>query len=152
MLPAVIADVGHVTFVYGQHDWMTIEAAVEIAQAVNCKAFENAGGRLRTEDQGLGTKPTPRVEIYRLGGAGHSFLVDNPLAMADAILRSMDVSQVHVRPKTRAATSGAEHVLSYMLASLVPAMALTRRHLSRTYFSSSISCSFLPRTSLPKQV
>ena len=86
---------------------MSIDAAVEIAQVVAQNADRVAGGDAgmgtareenepeRGQGQGPGqAKPPPRVEIYRLGEAGHSFLVDNPLAMVDAIMRSMDVQRV----------------------------------------------------------
>ena len=88
---------------------MSVDAAVEIAQIVAQNADrvaggdagmgtvgeENEPGRGQGQGQGQGqAKPPPRVEIYRLGEAGHSFLVDNPLAMVDAIMSSMDVQRV----------------------------------------------------------
>jgi pimeloyl-ACP methyl ester carboxylesterase len=82
VLPDVIDRIGHVSFIYGEKDWMTISAAEAVVQAHKDRQLLPSGDPRKALPK--------RAEIYRLGAAGHSFLVDNPLALADAILLAMD--------------------------------------------------------------
>lgn len=82
-LLSVMDTIGHVTFVYGEKDWMTVSAAEELVRIKRAQIAEGNGNK------------HGRYEVYKLGNCGHSFLVDNPLALVDAIMMSLDVSKAY---------------------------------------------------------
>jgi pimeloyl-ACP methyl ester carboxylesterase len=92
-LPDVIHDVGHVTFVYGQSDWMSIEAAQDVIQKWTAQyAPQRRSPRLKKPHEAEESDETTCIGLFRVQSAGHAFLVDNPLGTAQGIMEALSVS------------------------------------------------------------
>jgi pimeloyl-ACP methyl ester carboxylesterase len=77
-LPVLVDKISKISFVYGDRDWMTIDHAVEFLLSCERKMEEN---KIYSNKY--------NVRVFQVVGAGHPLLVDNPLGMVEAVMKSL---------------------------------------------------------------
>jgi len=74
--PSVFEKLKSVSFIYGESDWMDIRSA------------ENYRDQLLQDGNQI--EEAKKISIYKVMGAGHTLTIDNPIATANAIVRSVN--------------------------------------------------------------
>ena len=74
-LPSVAANLERISFIYGTRDWMSPDAAVDFKRQQNQQTTEAS-----TIPQSC------PIDVVKVAGAGHNFMVDNPGGASEALL------------------------------------------------------------------